>query len=178
MAVVKEGKPVAELEEIFKLVAKHKLVLQMGHSSAEECLTLLEAAKNAGVTKLVVTHAMADPIHMTTAQLKAAAKLGAKLECVWASNLQGPQSHLPSNRHWRNVSSADYAKAMQAVGAEHFILSSDLGQFLNPVHTDGYKSFIIELRAAGISEKEIDLMARRTPAALLDISERAKSSED
>jgi predicted metal-dependent phosphotriesterase family hydrolase len=53
------------------------------------------------------------------------------------------------------------------VGAEHFILSSDLGQYLNPIPTDGIKAFILDLAAAGFSEKEIDLMCRRTPAQLL-----------
>ena len=171
VAVVRDGKPVKELAAIFKLCAEHKLVLETGHSSAEECLILLEAAKQAGVTKLLVTHAMADPIRMTHDQMKAAARLGAKLECVWASNLQGPGSHLESARHWKQVTTADYAKAIQAIGAEHFVLSSDLGQYLNPVHTDGMKEFILGLRAEGITQEQIDLMCRTTPAALLDLKQ-------
>ena len=169
VSVVRDGQPVPELEEIFALVTKHELVLQTGHSSAEECLILIRAAKAAGVKQIVITHAMADPIRMTTAQMKAAAKAGAKLECVWLSNLQGPKSHLPSQRHWRHVSTADYAQAIRAVGAEHFILSSDLGQYLNPVHTDGLKAFILGLREAGLNEEEIDVMCRLNPAQLLGL---------
>jgi hypothetical protein len=112
---------------------------------------------------------MADPIHMTTAQLKKAAELGAKLECVWASNLQGPDSHLPNNRVWRKVTTAEYAKAMQDVGVEHFVLSSDLGQFRNPIHTDGMKAFILGLRDAGISAEGIERMARKNGADLLGL---------
>ena len=114
---------------------------------------------------------MADPIRMTHDQLTAAARLGAKLVCVWASNLQGPGSHLESARHWKQVTTADYAKAIQAIGAEHFVLSSDLGQYLNPVHTDGMKEFILGLRAEGITQEQIDLMCRTTPAALLDLKQ-------
>jgi hypothetical protein len=120
---------------------------------------------------MVVTHAMADPIGMNVDQMRQAAGLGAKLECVWATNLMGPDSHLPNNRHWRKVTTADYAKAIQAVGAEHFVLSSDLGQYLNPVHTDGMKAFVLGLREAGISEADVDLMLRQNPAALLDLNE-------
>jgi hypothetical protein len=165
--VVRDGKPVAELEAIFALCAKHELVLETGHSSAEECLILIRAARKAGVEKILVTHAMADPIGMTVEQMKQAAALGAKLECVWLSNLQGPRSHLESQRHWKHVGTADYAAAIRAVGAEHFVLSSDLGQYLNPVHTDGLKAFILGLREAEIGDEQIELMTRQNPGWLL-----------
>jgi hypothetical protein len=170
--VVRDGKPVPALNDIFKLVAKHDLVLQTGHSSAEECLIIIRAAKAAGVKKLVITHAMADPIGMTIDQMKTAAKLGAKMECVWMTSLAGPNAHLPSMRHWRKVTVADYAKAMRAVGPVHFILGSDLGQYLNPIPTDGMKAFLLELREAGFSDAEIGLMARKTPAVLLGIKSK------
>ncbi len=179
VSVVRDGKPVAELGPIFQLVAKHDLVLETGHSSAEECLILIRAARKAGVKKIVVTHAMADPIGMSTEQMKAVARLGAKIECVWLTNLTGPGSHLPSQRKWRKITVDEYARAMRTVGARHFVLGSDLGQYLNPIHTDGMKAFILGLRKASLSDHQIDLMARKTPAALLgmDQSDRWKPSE-
>ena len=83
------------------------------------------------------------------------------------TNLAGPGSHLASMRHWKKVSTADYAKAMKTVGTDHFILSSDLGQYLNPIPTDGMKRFALELAAEGFSQKDILKMGRDTPAALL-----------
>ncbi|MEK6235769.1 MAG: DUF6282 family protein, partial [Planctomycetales bacterium] len=151
----------------FALIAKHDLTLETGHSSAEECLILIRAARAAGVKKILVTHAMADPIGMTEKQLKQAAQLGAKLECVWLSNLQGPRSHLASMRQWRHVSTEQYVKAIRAVGPRHFVLASDLGQYLNPIPTDGLKSFLLELRKAGFTEQEIRLMCRENAAGLL-----------
>ncbi len=171
VAVVRNGKPVAALEEIFSLCAEHDLVLETGHSSASESLLLLAAARRAGVKKLVVTHAMADPVRMTVPQMKEAAKLGAKIECVWMTNLTGPTSHLVSMRHWKKVSTADYAKAIRAVGTDHFILSSDLGQYLNPIPTDGMKRFALELAAEGFSSRDILKMGRDTPAALLGMKQ-------
>ena len=167
--VVRDGKPVPGLKEIFALVAEHELVLQTGHSSAEECLVLLRAARAAGVRRMLVTHAMADPIAMSIEQMKQAAELGAKLECAWLTNLQGPKAHLASMRHWRHVSTEDYVEAIREVGAEHFVLSSDLGQYLNPVPTDGMKAFILQLLEAGIKQQQIDLMCRKNPAALLGL---------
>ncbi|MEE3366815.1 MAG: DUF6282 family protein [Planctomycetota bacterium] len=168
--VVRDGKPVAALAEIFSLCAKHDLVLETGHSSATECLVLLAAARRAGVKKLIVTHAMADPIRMTIPQMKQAAKLGAKLECVWMTNLAGPTSHLASMRLWKKVTTADYARAIKAVGTDHFLLSSDLGQYLNPIPTDGMKRFALELAAEGFSRRDILKMGRDTPAALLGMT--------
>jgi hypothetical protein len=169
--VSRDGELVPELAPIFALCAKHDLVLETGHSSAEECLLIIRAARKAGVEKILVTHALADPICMTTEQLKQAAALGAKLECVWLSNLQGAKSHVKSMRSWKHVSTEDYARAIREVGAKHFVLSSDLGQYLNPVHPDGMKAFLMGLREAGIDEKQIDQMARRNPAWLLGLEE-------
>ena len=165
--VVVDGKVTDGVVDVFKVVAQHDLVLETGHSSAAECLLLIKAARAAGVKKIVVTHAMADPIGMNTKQLKQAAAMGAKLECVWMTNLTGKTSHLASMRHWRKITSEDYARAIREVGAEHFILSSDLGQYLNPIPTDGIKAFILDLRKAGFKDQEIDLMCKKTPAQLL-----------
>lgn len=167
--VVQDGRLVDPLQPIFQLIAQHDLVLETGHSSANECLLLIRAAKAAGVTKILVTHAMADPIGMTVAQMKQAAGLGAKLECVWLTNLSGPQAHLPNMRHWRKVTTADYAAAFREVGVQHFVLASDLGQYLNPIHTDGLTAFILELREAGFSDQEVDIMCRQNAAELLGL---------
>lgn len=172
VSVVKQGQPVAEVLALFELIARHELVLETGHSSAEECLILIRAARAAGVERILVTHAMADPVSMSIDQLRQAAALGAKLECVWLSNLQGPRSHLASMRHWKHVTTQDYAQAIGQVGAEHFVLASDLGQYLNPVHTDGMKAFLIGLRKAGLNERQIDQMAKQNPAALLGLTMR------
>lgn len=169
VAVVRDGKPVPELNEVLKIIATHNLVLCTGHSSASECLILLRAAKEAGVKRMLVTHAMSDPIGMTVDQMKTAAGLGARIECVWLTNLNGPDSHLASQRHWKKITTADYAAAMKEVGPQYFVISSDLGQFLNPIHTDGLTSFILGLREAGLNDKDIVRMSRENPAELLGI---------
>ena len=48
-------------------------------------------------------------------------------------------------------------------------MSSDLGQEGNPVHPDGLRAYIRALRDAGVSDDELDVMARRTPARLLGL---------
>ncbi len=60
-------------------------------------------------------------------------------------------------------------EVIRAIGAQHFLVSSDLGQYLNPLQTDGLKAFITALREQGINEGDIDMMARRNPAHLLGL---------
>ena len=64
---------------------------------------------------------------------------------------------------------ADYAKAIRAVGPEHCILSSDLGQAMNPVHTDGWIRYLQMFREAGFNQAEIDRMAKINPARFLGL---------
>ncbi|MFQ5928799.1 MAG: hypothetical protein ACE5MK_03810, partial [Acidobacteriota bacterium] len=82
--------------------------------------------------------------------------------------LQGPRAPLASMRGWKGIRVEDYAAAIKAVGAQHCILSSDLGQAGNPMHTDGLRTFITALKQQGISDHEIDLMARKNPHSLGD----------
>ena len=63
----------------------------------------------------------------------------------------------------------DYVSAIRDLGAEAFFMSSDLGQEGNPVHADGLRAYIRAMLDAGITEEEIDVMARRNPARLLGL---------
>jgi predicted metal-dependent TIM-barrel fold hydrolase len=68
-----------------------------------------------------------------------------------------------------SLSIQDYTNAIQEIGAEYFLISSDLGQEGNPTHPDGLRAYIRALREAGITDEEIDIMARRNPARLLGL---------
>ena len=163
------GKLLAAVLDLLKIVVEKNLILETGHSSAEECLLLIEAAHHAGVRKIVVTHALMNPINMTIEQQKKAAAIGAFIEHAAVGTLQGPSAAVASQRAWKRITIQEYAAAIKAVGAEHSIISSDLGQLGNPTHTDGLRSFINALKQEGISDREIDLMTRKNPARLLGL---------
>ena len=55
------------------------------------------------------------------------------------------------------------------MGPEHCILASDLGQAANPIHTVGLVAFFAGLRQAGITQAEIDRMAKTNPARALGL---------
>ncbi len=167
--VVEGNRVLPQVEEVMKICAQNDLVLETGHASAEEALLLIERARELGVQKIVVTHAMAAVVDMSLEQLKEAAELGAYLEVIYLTHLMGPTAHLEWMRRWKQTSIADYARAIKAIGAEHFILSSDLGQTENPTPMDGYRTLMAGLKKEGLQDDQIDLMARKNPARLLGL---------
>ncbi|MDA2929391.1 DUF6282 family protein [Acidobacteria bacterium AH-259-O06] len=167
--VSESGQLLPEVLDLLEIIAQKNLILETGHSSAAECLLLIQAARQAGVKHIIVTHAMMNPINMSVEQQKKAAGMGAFLEHAFVGTLQGPRASLASMRGWKGVSIGDYAAAIKAVGAQHCILSSDLGQAGNPIHTDGLRHFITALKQQGIGDHEIDLMTRKNPARLLEL---------
>jgi hypothetical protein len=62
------------------------------------------------------------------------------------------------------------AEAIKAIGAASFVISSDLGQPPNPLHTDGLLALYRGLMAQGIAAADIDVMSRKNPARLLGLS--------
>jgi len=159
VSVTRNGELLPEVREVIGLAAKHGLLLETGHSSAAECLPIVREARRAGVKNVVVTHAMLAPIHMSVAQMKEAAGMGAWIEFVYNA-LIGPN---------KEFTFEEYARAISEVGAEHCVLSSDLGQAANPVHTEGLLAFFAGLEKAGIPHAQIELMSRVNPARALGL---------
>jgi predicted metal-dependent TIM-barrel fold hydrolase len=67
------------------------------------------------------------------------------------------------------VTLATYARVIKLIGAEHFLISSDMGQMANPPHVKAMRSFILGLKELGLSDEQIDLVARKNPAKLLGL---------
>ena len=159
VSVSRNGQLVPEVKEVIAIIAKRNLVLETGHSSAEECLLLIREGRRQGVANMVVTHAMIAPVHMTVAQMQEAAREGAYLEFVYNA-LIGPNKEFEMR---------DYANAIRAVGAKSCILSSDLGQAANPLHPDGLVAFFAGLVKEGIPVADIELMAKTNPGRILGL---------
>jgi hypothetical protein len=159
VSVVKDRKPVPEMAEVFQVIAKNNLVLETGHSSPSESLILIAAAKAAGVKNIIVTHAML--LGATYDQMKQMAAMGAMIEFCFQP------AGLPNAKN--KGAMASYANVIKSIGAEHLIIDSDLGQKNNPLPPDGLRTFIVALKGNGLSEHDIDLIARRNPAKLLGL---------
>ena len=160
VSVSKNGELLPSTKAVIAAIAKHGLVLATGHTSAEEGLMLIREAKRQGVQRIVVTHAMNDPIRMTVPQMQEAAKLGALVEFV-GGNIGDADGKARMDR---------FADAIKKIGPEFCVLSSDLGQKGNPLPTDGFAAFLGAMKARGLTDQDIDRMARRNPAQLLGLA--------
>ena len=153
--VLENGEPVAPLLEVFSLIGEHDLVLATGHILPDEVLAMMPAAKARGVRHILVTHPFHQ--HATIEQMHQLAAEGAVMELDWFAVHRG------------SYTVQDYVQAIREVGAEHFVITSDFGQRGNPTHVEGLRVFIQALQGEGVSDEEIDLMARRVPARLLGL---------
>jgi len=159
--IAKNGELLPPVKEVLAIIAREDIALATGHSSPEESLLLIREARKMGVNRIVVTHPTQGVDVMSIEQQKEAARLGAYLEYCYVGTL-------PFAGAGRKTM-AFYRQNMKAIGPEHCIMSSDLGNAVNPVHTAGMRSYIQELLKEGMTQDEIDLMARKNPAYLLGL---------
>lgn len=159
VSVSKDGQLLPEVKEVIGLAAKHGLLLETGHISAQEGLLVVREARRQHVAHIVVTHAMMPPVLMSIPQMREAAGEGAYIEFVYNGLIGSSKAY----------SVDDYVKAIHAIGAKSCILSSDLGQVGNPLHPDGLVAFFKALRDHGVSQQEIDLMSKTNPAHALGL---------
>jgi Family of unknown function (DUF6282) len=160
VAVSKNGELLPETKAVIAMIAKYHLAMSTGHNTPEEDLMLIREGKRQGIEEIVVTHAMMAPIHMSILQMKEAAALGAYIEFAYNGTIG----------HFKEFDLADYAAAIRAVGPEHCILVTDLGQPGNPIPTDGLIAYFADLKRLGISQAELDQMSKINPAHLLGLN--------
>jgi len=153
--VMKDGRPVGGLLEVFSLIAQNNLVLAMGHSSPQEVLALIPFARAKGVENILITHVFGQDASFS--QIQQMAATGAIMELDWLAAYTDPPIL------------NEYVEVIQSVGAESFIISSDFGQEGNPDHVSGMRAFIAALRSREISQQQIDVMAKQNPAKLLGL---------
>ncbi len=157
--VSRGGELLPEVKEVITIIAEHDLILATGHSTAEEGLMLLREGRMQGVGRMVVTHAMNEPILMDIGQMREAAELGAFIEFV-GSSMRTPDAPARVDR---------FVDAIRRIGPEFCILSSDLGQEENELPPDGFADFLVALKARGFTEAEIDQMSKQNPTRLLGL---------
>jgi hypothetical protein len=155
------GKLVPEVSRIMAIVKKYNMVLANGHVSPRETFALFEAAQAMGITKLVVTHGLWQngSVKFTLDELKKLGQMGAYIEHCYVG-------FLPTDFRYDPKPMMD---AIKYIGAEHCIMGSDLGQYYNPPPAEGMRMFIALMYKNGISAPEIELMAKKNPAKLLDL---------
>ncbi len=140
------GRPLPATREVLRLAARHQLVVATGHLSAYESRVVAEAAFEAGVRHVIATHPEFPQQDMSLDDQLALAGQGAFLERCFTTPFTGKYD-------WARM-----AGNIRATGAEHTIITTDLGQPHNPPVEDGLPLMADALRAAGFTDEEITTM--------------------
>jgi hypothetical protein len=157
------GKLRAEAREIFQIAKEFNIVLASGHVSPREIFALAEEAQKIGFTKLVVTHALQGALTnvlLSNDEIKQLASGGVYIEHSFWDILPTMNAYDPLR----------IVELVKTIGAEHSIMSTDLGQSYNPPAPEGMRLFIGTLLRKGLNERQIELMVKTNPAKLLGLS--------
>jgi hypothetical protein len=138
-----------------ELIRKYDMILASGHLGKREIFALVETARDMKLRKVIVTHAEFPSQNFTADEQLELAERGALIEHCFTTMHTGKAS-------WEGV-----FDAIRKVGVERCILSTDLGQTINPGVSEGFAMFAQTLIEAGFTGAEVRHMAVVNPAALI-----------
>jgi hypothetical protein len=146
-ALDEDGRVRTELRDVLAIVASHGLLLATGHLGREEIFAVVDAAVEAGIGEIVVTHPDFPSQDLTVDEQLELARRGALLERCFTTP------------HTGKIAWADWLERIRVTGAEHNVLSTDLGQVGNPPVEDGLALLADTLLEAGFDEGDVQTMA-------------------
>jgi hypothetical protein len=154
------GKLLPEVIDILTVVKDNDMVLATGHISAREILAVVEKARQLGINKIVITHAMSDYLSETILSEQERLKLaheGVIMEhTAWEISPTGGRKD-----------PAEVVAAIRAEGPENCIMSSDFGGPSHPSTGEGMRLFISTVLKYGLTPDDITRMVKLNPAWLL-----------
>ena len=137
-------------------IARHNMILATGHLGRKEIFALVRAAKPMGVRKVVVTHAEFPSQNLTGGEQRELADLGAIIEHCFTTTYTGKAT-------WESA----FANIREA-GVSRAVISTDLGQTINPPVAEGFAMFAQRLLDGGFTADEVRTMAVTNPTRLID----------
>ena len=156
------GKILPVVKEILELIKGYEMTLATGHLSPGEIFVLLNEAEKVGIKRTIITHPLR-PFgpNASIDDQKRMVREGVFFEhCI---NISMPNSIRLDPRK--------IAQAIRAIGPEHCIMATDLGQIFNPPPVEGMRMFIETMLSYDITENEIITMVRKNPAKALGLPE-------
>lgn len=141
---------------VLELIHKYDMILATGHLGRKEIFALVKTAKEIGLRKVVVTHAEFPSQSLTAQEQFELAEMGAVIEHCFTTMHTGKSS-------WDGM-----FVATRKVGTQRTMLSTDLGQTINPDVAEGYAMFAQKMLDAEFSVAEIHHMAATLPASLVE----------
>lgn len=155
ISIVRDGKLTDNTLQVLDIIAKYDVILATSHISHRETFLLVEEAKARGVKRIVVTHVDFPHTFYTVEEQKRLVEYGAFMEHCYTTFATG------------KVDFSTTLEQIRAIGADHVILSTDLGQKTAKYPDEGMQEFAEKLLENGFTEEEIRRMAVENPRWLL-----------
>jgi hypothetical protein len=152
----RSGSLVDPARRCLERIAKHNMILATGHLGRREIFALVRTAKDMGLKKVLVTHAEFPSQNLTADEQKALAELGAIIEHCFTTTYTAKAT-------WESA----FAN-IRATGVSRTLISTDLGQTINPPVAEGFAMFAQRLLDAGFSPGEVRTMAVTIPTRLVE----------
>lgn len=146
ISVLEAGALKNKVHDVMDIIAQYNLVLATGHLGIEEIYTVVKAAVNHGIKKIVITHPNFPSINLSKEQQKELADLGAMMEFCYTTP------------HYNKTTWEKVYEQIRYVGPKNCILSTDLGQPKGPYPDEGLLDFVTRLLANGFTAEEIKQM--------------------
>ena len=150
-----------EVHTILQQIKDAGAVLATGHMAPNEVEALVRTARQAGLSRIVLTHPEFI-VEMADQQVLEMAELGAMVEHCIVMYGQNAHSAWPVET---------LVERIRLVGPERTILVSDLGQAASPPAVDWYRQTCAALLDRGIPEGWIRQMIADNPARLLGLDD-------
>jgi Family of unknown function (DUF6282) len=153
-----DGRLRPEVYRILESIAAADAILASGHMAPASITAVFEAGREIGVRRMLVNH----PNFVIEASYDDARRwveLGAVIEhslCMY-----------DEASFFHNWDVDTLVQWIEAIGAEHSTLGSDLGQMSNPLPTESFRKIVGRLLDRGMAEGDVRRMVRDNPRALL-----------
>jgi Family of unknown function (DUF6282) len=137
-----DGQLLPETRDVLRAIARHGLILATGHLGRDDTFAVVDAALEAGVAEIVVTHPEFPCQDFSIEDQRALAERGCLLERCLSTPLSGKTT-------WQHV-----FDGVRAVGVARSLFSSDCGNPDYPPVEDGLALWADRLLDAGFDEDE------------------------
>jgi uncharacterized protein DUF6282 len=138
-----------------ELIARHDMILATGHLGRAEIFALVKTSREMGASKVLVTHAEFPSQNLSAEEQGDLAHMGAFIEHCFTTMHTGKAP-------WEAV-----IASIRRVGPERCVLSTDLGQTINPPVAEGFAMFAQRMLDANFSVAAIRRMTVDNPKALV-----------
>ena len=171
--------PDEHLDEILQLIAANPQVyMDTGHVSVEEAMRLVDLQERYGYNNVIVSSSVTKMASNEALQEMAAK--GAFIEFSFAAYTAAtpiPLTHYYVEKEYISIDEGmqegpkggiiEVAQQINAVGAEHCIMSTDFGRYALSTPVEGLRQFITCMLDLGISPDDIRTMVKMNPERLL-----------